>query len=103
MHCNDLVVGAGMNHVAAKLSVSGLNGFIAAFTCNGDGQQVAQTINNVTTYFVGNYYEKTGSTVTKYYYAGGVRVAVRTGSTVYYLLGDHPSASSGQAWGARVW
>jgi len=28
---------------------------------------VAQTINGVTTYFIGNYYELTGSQVTKYY------------------------------------
>jgi hypothetical protein len=80
--------------------------YSAAFTYNGDGQRVKQTINNVTTYFVGNYYENTGSTATKYYHAGGTRVAMQTGGTVYYLLGDHPSALSsfaGQAWGARAW
>lgn len=30
-----------------------------------------------------------GSTVRKYYYAGGVRVAMRTGGQTCYLLGDH--------------
>jgi RHS repeat-associated protein len=75
------------------VSVTGPS-YSAAFTYNGDGQRVKQTINNVTTYFVGNYYEKTGSTVTKYYHAGGTRVAVRTGSTVYYLLGDHLGSTS---------
>jgi RHS repeat-associated protein len=34
----------------------------ATFIYDGDGKRVAQTINGVTTYFVGNYYEKTGST-----------------------------------------
>jgi len=33
------------------------------------------------------------STVTKYYYIGGQRVALRQGGTLYYLLMDHPSAS----------
>jgi hypothetical protein len=40
----------------------------------------------------GNYFEWTGSTSTmkKYYYAGGTRVAERTGSsTLNFLLGDH--------------
>ena len=33
-----------------------------------DGNRVSQTINGVTTYFVGNYYEYTSTgTVTKYY------------------------------------
>jgi hypothetical protein len=48
----------------------------------------------VTTTFVGNHYEVTGSTVTKYYFAGAQRVAVRTGSTLKNLLGDHRFVSS---------
>ncbi len=42
--------------------------------------------------YIGNYLEWTGSTDTmkKYYYAGGTRVAMRTGSsTLRFLLGDH--------------
>jgi RHS repeat-associated protein len=66
----------------------------ASFIYDGDGNRVAQTINNVTTYFVGNYYEVTGSTVTKYYYAGTQRVAMRKGSTLSYLLGDHLGSTS---------
>jgi hypothetical protein len=38
---------------------------------------VKSTINVATTTFVGNYYELSGSTVTKYYYAGGQRIAMR--------------------------
>ena len=39
---------------------------------------------------MGNTYERdNGSTVRKYYYAGAVRVAMRTGGQTYYLLGDH--------------
>jgi len=66
----------------------------ATFVYDGDGRRVAQTINNVTTYFVGNYYEVTGSTVTKYYYAGAQRVAMRQGTTLYYLLSDHLGSTS---------
>jgi hypothetical protein len=41
---------------------------------------VATSIGTTITYFVGNYYEVTGSTVTKYYYAGAQRIALcRTG------------------------
>ncbi|MFZ1709933.1 MAG: RHS repeat-associated core domain-containing protein, partial [Anaerolineae bacterium] len=47
-----------------------------------------------TTVYIGNTFEWTGSTATmkKYYYAGAVRVAMRTGvspGTVNYLLSDH--------------
>ncbi len=51
----------------------------------------------VTTYYVGNYYEWTGSmtSMVKYYYAGGQRVAMRQGSsTLYFLLGDHLGSTS---------
>jgi hypothetical protein len=53
----------------------------------------------VTTYFVGNYYELTGSQVTKYYYAGAQRVAMRKYTipqpmTVEYFLSDHLGSTS---------
>ena len=64
------------------------------FLYDGDGRRVAQTINSVTTYFVGSYYEVTGSTVTKYYYAGSTRVAMRTGGTLYFMLSDHLGSTS---------
>jgi RHS repeat-associated protein len=40
------------------------------------------------------HYEVTGSTVTKYYYAGAQRIAMRTNSTLNYLLGDHLGSTS---------
>lgn len=40
----------------------------AAFTYDDNGKRVKSTINSVSTIFVGNYYEKTGSTIAKYYY-----------------------------------
>jgi len=60
----------------------------ASLVYDGDGNRVQSTIGGVTTTFVGNYYEVSGSTVTKYYYAGAQRIAMRQGSTVYYLLSD---------------
>jgi RHS repeat-associated protein len=76
------------------VTVSGPSGFSAAFAYDGDGQRVKQVINGATTYFVGNYYEKTGTTITKYYYAGATRIAIRTDSTLTYLLGDHLGSTS---------
>ncbi len=50
---------------------------------------ITATFGSTTTVYVGNIYEKSGSTLRKYYYAGGNRVAMRTGGQTYYLLGDH--------------
>jgi YD repeat-containing protein len=64
----------------------------ASFVYDGDGNRIKGTIGGVTTTYIGNYFEWTGSTTTmiKYYYAGSTRVAMRTGSsTLNYLLGDH--------------
>jgi RHS repeat-associated protein len=56
---------------------------------------VKSTINgNTTTYFVGAHYEVSGSTVTKYYYAGSQRIAMRSNGTLNYLLGDHLGSTS---------
>jgi len=80
------------------VSVSGpsLN---ATFSYDGDGARVMSEINNVTTRFVGNYYEVTDSTVTKYYYAGASRIAIRKytipqNMEVEYFLGDHLGSTS---------
>jgi hypothetical protein len=43
---------------------------------------------------VGSHFEVTGSTITKYYYAGAQRIAMRTNGTLNYLLGDHLGSTS---------
>lgn len=43
---------------------------------------------------MGSYYEVTGSTVTKYYFAGAQRIAMRSGGTLNFLLGDHLGSTS---------
>jgi RHS repeat-associated protein len=67
----------------------------ATFVYDGDGKRVKSTFNSTTTtYFVGAHYEVTGSTITKYYYAGAQRIAMRTNGTLNYLLGDHLGSTS---------
>jgi RHS repeat-associated protein len=65
---------------------------------DGDGSRVRQTIvtdqGEETTYFVGTYYEVTGEAVTKYYYAGGQRIAIRADGNLAFLLGDHLGSTS---------
>jgi RHS repeat-associated protein len=63
----------------------------ATFDYDGDGQRMKATLGGVTTVYIGNHFEWTGSTSTmiKYFYAGTQRVAMKKGSTVYFLLGDH--------------
>ena len=56
-------------------------------------------INGETIYFVGGYYEKKGSEITKYYGAGASRIAVRKYlipqyDTLNYILGDHLGSTS---------
>jgi RHS repeat-associated protein len=51
-------------------------------------------LNSQTTLFIGEHYQKEGSLVTKYYFAGSQRVAMRQGSVVHYLLGDHLGSAS---------
>jgi RHS repeat-associated protein len=43
---------------------------------------------------VGNYYEVTAGVVTKYYYAGSQRIAVRKNGVLNYLLSDHLGSTS---------
>ena len=61
-------------------SVSG-SGVSSSFVYDGDGNRVKGTVGSTTTYYVGNYYELSGSTVRKYYYAGSQRVAMTENGT----------------------
>ena len=59
------------------------------------GQRVKATVGGVTTVYIGNYYERdNGTTVRKYYYAGAVRVAMRTSGNTFYLLNDHLTSTA---------
>jgi RHS repeat-associated protein len=67
---------------------------VATFVYDGDGKRVKSTIAGTTIIFVGNHYEVSGETITKYYFAGATRVAMRIGSSLRYLLSDHLGSTS---------
>jgi len=66
-----------------------VTGQVTRFVYDGDGNRVLRIGPEGTTVYIGDYYEQTGSTVRKYYYAAGQRMAVRVGGVVYWLQGDH--------------
>ncbi|MBI5650983.1 MAG: hypothetical protein HZC40_11155 [Chloroflexi bacterium] len=64
-----------------------------------------KTVSGATTYYIGNWYEVTNGVAAKYYYFGAQRVAMKQGSVVTYLHGDHlgsTSVASNGATGALV-
>jgi len=76
----------------------------ASYTYDGDAGpeqsrrgnlvKAVDSSNNITMLIVGPHYEVRNGTVRKYYYAGDVRVAMRDGSTLYWLLTDHLGSTS---------
>jgi RHS repeat-associated protein len=70
----------------------------ATFIYDGDGKrvksEVTTNIGTTSTYFVGNSYEVVNGIVTKYYYAGAQRIAMRKDGTLSYILGDHLGSTS---------
>ena len=66
-------------------SMVGYNGgtLTSSFVYDGDGVRVKGTVNGVTTIYVGEHYEVSGTTVKKYYSSGGTRVAMNiSGSSI---------------------
>jgi RHS repeat-associated protein len=64
---------------------------------NDERQRVIAKEGVTTTVFVGDYFEYnvTASEITKYYFAGGVRLAMQRGSSgVKFILGDHLGSAS---------
>ena len=51
-------------------------------------------LGTTTTYFVGAYYEVANGVVTKYYYSGNQRIAMRSNGTLLVLVGDHLGSTS---------
>jgi len=72
------------------------NNSIAIFVYDGDGNRVKSTLSSVTTAFIGSHTEwvVSSGSLTRYFYAGSTRVAMRKNNTVYYLLGDHLGSTS---------
>jgi RHS repeat-associated protein len=69
-------------------------GVTTNYMYDGDGNRIKKVVGSTTAYYVGNYYEVSGSATTKYYYFGGQRVAMKKGSTTYYLHTDHLGSTS---------
>lgn len=72
--------------------------FGAIFVYDGDGHRVKSVMTTdagiSTTYFVGTHYEVTDGIVTKYYYAGSQRIALRKNGALNFLIGDHLGSTS---------
>ena len=66
-----------------------VTGQVTRFVYDGDGNRILRIGPDGTTVYIGEYYERTGGTVRKYYYAAGQRVAVRVNGTLYFLHTDH--------------
>ncbi|MFZ1597000.1 MAG: hypothetical protein WAW26_14175, partial [Anaerolineae bacterium] len=66
---------------------------LAGYTHDADGNRVKADFGSSVTVYVGAYYEKTTSgsstTITKYYQAGGQRIALRVNGVVRWLATDH--------------
>ncbi|MCU0521866.1 MAG: RHS repeat-associated core domain-containing protein [Anaerolineae bacterium] len=69
---------------------------LASYVYDGDGTLVKRVVGGQTTVYVSPSYEKnlTTSVVTKYYYLGGQRVAMRVDGTLTYLHADHLGSAS---------
>jgi RHS repeat-associated protein len=72
---------------------------VAALTCfSYIGARAKKTYNGVTTYYVGALYESTtwngGSSISKFYYFGGQRVAVKQDINTSYIHSDHLGSTS---------
>jgi RHS repeat-associated protein len=70
--------------------------FTESYLYDVDGIRVRKNTNGVNTFYPNRFYEQTGSAITKYYYFGGQRVAMRQGHTtpLTYLYGDHVGSTA---------
>jgi len=82
-----------------RLDAMTVGGITTTMSYGGDGTRVKKSVDDgatiTTTYYVGNWYEKTSAGMeTKYYYHGGRLVSLRrsgygTDNSLYYLHLDH--------------
>jgi RHS repeat-associated protein len=77
-----------------KLHSVTVDGQTTTFVYDGDGNRVKRITPEGATYYIGGYYEVQGSTVTKYYYAAGQRVAMRRSGALTTLHSDHLGSTS---------
>jgi RHS repeat-associated protein len=80
-----------------------VTGQVTRFGYDGDGNRVLRIGPEGTTVYIGDYYEKRGAVVTKYYYAAGQRMAMRVGGALYFLHGDHLGSATLTTDGGGNW
>jgi RHS repeat-associated protein len=80
-----------------------VTGQVTRFVYDGDGNRVLRIGPEGTTVYIGDYYEQTGSTVRKYYYAAGQRMAMQVGGALYFLHGDHLGSATLTTDGGGNW
>ena len=61
------------------------------YVYDGDGKRVKKTESGQTILYINQYYEKNLTTgeITTYYFSGGMRIAMRKGTTLQYMHQDH--------------
>jgi RHS repeat-associated protein len=69
------------------------NGSTTTFTYDGTGAR-AKKVGMTTTYYIGDHYEIKDGVATKYIFAGNLRVAQISGTTVSYFHKDHLGSST---------
>ena len=93
---------AGKTHTFAQQNVRYVRDWLNGSTANSGNHWVEIEVwGTATTAYVGDYFEWNGSaqTMTRYYYAGDVRLALRNGNGsgtngLVYLVGDHLGSAS---------
>ena len=80
------------------LDIVNINFMGATNVYDGNGSMVKSTVNEITTYYIGGYYELkidgTTETETKYYTGPTGRFAMRVEGTLYWIFSDHLQSSS---------
>ncbi len=88
----NMISGAGRTltyDYAHRPSAISSGGVLTTFVYNAMGARVQKISNTGTTTYIGTLYETNGGTVTKYYFAGGIRVAKRDVNGTAFLHTDH--------------
>jgi hypothetical protein len=88
-----------------RLASAAISDHTTSLTYDGNATLVKEVMDGQTTVYVGNHYEKNVTTghVTRYYFFGSQRIAMRKAAVVQYVLGGHPRLRSGQAREAPRW
>jgi RHS repeat-associated protein len=67
---------------------------VATILYDGTGARAKKTVGSSITYYIGDHYEIIGGTITRYIFAGNLRVAQVKGSTITYFHKDHLGSST---------